>query len=194
MLSGRGPSKLWPRLLGRAYSWSPVVEKLTGEFGIAASHKLRRNPGPNPSELYMTRPSDMGSMLKVSMPKQGQYVLLCCSPVLIHRLQVGCLFVFGLASCTVRTKASIEQLLSCLPILLLEAKSKAQQLQTRALKSPKPCVLWPWVQNWLAASQPTTGNMSQHDVHVCHMEICMWLMSERSHQGCWCIFGRLYQS
>lgn len=111
--------------------------------------------------------------------------------VFLHGLQVGCLFVFGLASCTVKMKASIEQLLRCLLISLLEAKSVSQQPQTRALKSLNSHVLWPLVPKWLAASQPITGNSLQHDVHVCHMETCMWLMSKRGHKGCWDVFWKI---
>lgn len=91
----RGPSKLWPTLLGRTCSWSPgaapVVKKLTEEFGITASDKLIWNPSPNPNKSCMIRPSDTASVSKVSMSKQGQYVLVCYSCVFLHKLQVGCL-------------------------------------------------------------------------------------------------------
>lgn len=172
MFFGRGPSGLWLRLLGRACSWShiaaPDAEKLTRQFGIAVSHKLTQSPGPNPSESCTNRLSDMGSIPKVFMSKQEQYVLLCFGYGFFHAPQVGCLFGFALASCTGRGKASIKQLLSCLFILLCEAKSKSQQPQIRALKSPNTGVLWPLVQKWLAASQPITGNFLQHD-SVCVM-------------------------
>lgn len=177
MLFGRSSSNLWPRLLGRACSWSPGAapgtEKLTGEFAVRASHKLTWSPDPNPRESCMSRPSDTGSVPKVSMPKQGQYVLLCYGCVFLHGLQVGCLFVFGLPPCPVRVKASIKQLLSCLLILLLEAaiKSKSQQLQTRALKSPNPCVLW-YRNDWLLHSPPQATFYSTMSMCVIWRLVC----------------------
>lgn len=134
----------WPKWLGRAWSPedAPVIEKLTGEFRITASHRLNREPSLNPSKSCMTRPSDMGSIPKVSMPKQGQYVQPCYSCVFLHGLKVGYLFVLGLSSCIV--KAIIKQLLSCLLTYCCLKQSPSHN--NSKLEHQELCVVWQLVQ------------------------------------------------